>query len=90
MCSQPLWPLEIVVVRTHQPHHPLYSSADRAIRILPEQGRKLHGVARNLIDLWAVATRSLVENGLDMTAAEAATELGAGSKACSSSCRKRG
>ena len=60
-----------VLVRTLQPHHPLYSFADRAIRILSEQGRKLHVVAQNLIELWVVATRPLGENGLGMTAAEA-------------------
>jgi predicted nucleic acid-binding protein len=65
-----------VLVRTLQPHHPLYSPADRAIRLLPEQGRKLQVVAQNLIELWVVATRPLGENGLGMMPAEAATELG--------------
>ena len=55
--------------------HSLYVPADRAIRLLPEQGRKLHIVAHNLIELWTVATRPLGENGLGMTAAEAALEL---------------
>jgi predicted nucleic acid-binding protein len=35
----------------------------------------LHIVAQNLIELWTVATRPLGENGLGMTAAEAASEL---------------
>jgi predicted nucleic acid-binding protein len=65
-----------VLVRTLQPHHPLFSSADRAIRVLPGQGKKLQIVAQNLIELWVVATRPLGENGLGMTPAEAATELG--------------
>ena len=64
-----------VLVRTLQPHHSLYVSADRAIRLLPERGRILHIVAQNLIELWTVATRPLEENGLGMTAAEAASEL---------------
>ena len=64
-----------VLIRTLQPHHPLYSSADRAIRLLPERGRKLHIVAQNLIELWVVATRPLGENGLGMTPGEAALEL---------------
>ena len=64
-----------VLIRTLQPHHPLYIPADRAIRLLPEQGRELHIVAQNLIELWTVATRPLGENGLGMTAAEAASEL---------------
>jgi len=64
-----------VLVRTLQPHHPFYPPADRAIRVLPEQGRKLHIVAQNLIELWVVATRPLGENGLGMTPDEAVTEL---------------
>ncbi|MGA2601385.1 MAG: PIN domain-containing protein, partial [Bryobacteraceae bacterium] len=54
---------------------PLYSSADRAIRLLPGRGRQLHIVAQNLIELWTVATRPLGENGLGMISAEAASEL---------------
>src|SRR6266446_1305079 len=65
-----------VPVRTLQPHHSLYTPADRAIRMLPEHGRRLHIVAQNLIELWVVATRPLGENGLGMTPAEAAKELG--------------
>ncbi|MCU1259417.1 MAG: hypothetical protein JWO80_2302 [Bryobacterales bacterium] len=64
-----------VLVRTLQPHHSLYAPADRAIRLLPEQGRELHVVPQNLIELWTVATRPLGENGLGMTAVEAAAEL---------------
>jgi hypothetical protein len=64
-----------VLIRTLQPHHSLFTPADRAIRLLPEQGRELHVVAQNLIELWTVATRPLGENGLGMTAAEAASEL---------------
>jgi hypothetical protein len=41
-----------VLIRTLQPHHPLYTPADRALRLLPEQGRELHIVAQNLIELW--------------------------------------
>ena len=64
-----------VLVRTLQPHHPLYATADHAIRLLPGRGRQLHIVAQNLIELWVVATRPLGENGLGMTPAEAAVEL---------------
>jgi hypothetical protein len=63
-----------VLIRTLQPHHPLYAPADRALRLLPEQGKKLHVVAQNLIELWTVATRPLGENGLGMTAARATGE----------------
>ncbi len=64
-----------VLIRTLQPHHPLYIPADRAIRLLPQQGRELHILAQNLIELWTVATRPVGENGLGMTAVEAASEL---------------
>src|ERR1022692_4601350 len=64
-----------VLIRTLPPHHPLYSSADRAIRLLPEQGGKLHIVAQNLIELWVVATRPPGENGLGMITVEAAAEI---------------
>jgi predicted nucleic acid-binding protein len=42
---------------------------------LPEQGRKLHVVPQNLIELWVVATRPLDQNGLGMTPAAAAVEV---------------
>jgi predicted nucleic acid-binding protein len=64
-----------VLIRTLQPHHSLYVPADRAIRLLPAQGKELHIVAQNLIELWAVATRPLGENGLGLTVAQAAVEL---------------
>jgi hypothetical protein len=64
-----------VLIRTLQPHHPLYTPADRALRLLPEQGKELHIVAQNLIELWTVATRPGGENGLGMAATEAASEL---------------
>jgi len=64
-----------VLIRTLQPHHSLYIPADRAIRLLPEQGRELHIVAQNPIELWAVATRPFGENGLGMSVAKAAAEL---------------
>jgi predicted nucleic acid-binding protein len=64
-----------VLIRTLQPHHSLFTPADRAIRLLPEQGRELHIVAQNLIELWTVATRPSGENGLGMTVTQAAAEL---------------
>jgi len=53
-----------VLLRTLQPHHPLYAIADGAIRLLPAQGNELHIVPQNLVELWAVATRPFGENGL--------------------------
>lgn len=64
-----------VLIRTLQPHNPLYTIAVRAIRLLPERGRRLHIASQNLIELWAVATRPLGENGLGMSAAQSTVEL---------------
>ena len=64
-----------VLARTLQPHHSLYALTDRAIERLLAQGRELHIVAQNLIELWVVATRPLEQNGLGMTPAAAAGEL---------------
>src|ERR1700733_8168470 len=64
-----------VLIRTLQPHHSLYASADAAVRLLPVRGWKLHVVPQNLIELWVVATRPVGENGLGMTPAKASAEL---------------
>jgi predicted nucleic acid-binding protein len=64
-----------VLIRTLQPHHALYLPADRALRLLPEQGAELCIVAQNLIELWTVATRPPGANGLGMTSVQAASEL---------------
>jgi predicted nucleic acid-binding protein len=64
-----------VLIRALQPHHPLFLSADHAIRALPENGEELYVVAQNLIELWTVATRPAAENGLGMTVHDAALEL---------------
>lgn len=64
-----------VLVRTLQPHHPLYVPADRAIRLLPGRGSELHIVAQNLIELWVVSTRPIEQNGLGMATSAVADEL---------------
>jgi predicted nucleic acid-binding protein len=64
-----------VLLRTLQPHHPLFAVADGAVRLLPAQGRELQIVPQNLVELWAVATRPYGENGLGMEAPQAAAEL---------------
>jgi len=64
-----------VLIHTLQPNHSFYPSAERAIRLLTEQGWDLHIVAQNLIELWTVATRPLGANGLGLSAPEAASEL---------------
>lgn len=64
-----------VLIRTLQPQHPFQPLTKRAIRLLLGQGRDLHIVAQNLIELWAVATRPLGENGLGLNTAQAILEL---------------
>jgi predicted nucleic acid-binding protein len=64
-----------VLLRTLQPHHPLYAVADGAIRLLPTQHTELHIVPQNLVELWAVATRPFGENGLGMDVGHATAEL---------------
>jgi predicted nucleic acid-binding protein len=47
----------------------------RALELLPEQGRDLHIVSQNLVELWVVATRPVEQNGLGMPASSVAPEL---------------
>ena len=63
------------LLRTLQRRHPQYEAATHALEILPRKGRELHVVPQNLIELWAVATRPVAQNGLDMTPDAAAAEL---------------
>jgi predicted nucleic acid-binding protein len=58
-----------------QLRHPQFETAIRALEILPAQGRDLHIVPRNLIELWVVATRPVEQNGLGMTPTAAAVEV---------------
>lgn len=64
-----------VLIRTLQPHHPLYGVADRAIQILPRQGHSLQILPQILIELWVVVTRPPAYNGLGMTPDSARAEL---------------
>jgi predicted nucleic acid-binding protein len=63
------------LVRTLQPTHPQYEITLRAFEILRRQGRKLHIVPQNLVELWAVATRPVAYNGLGLSTAAALAEL---------------
>ena len=63
------------LLRTFQLHHPQYEAATRALEILPAQGRELHIVPQNLIELRVVATRPVEQNGLELTPAAAAQEI---------------
>jgi predicted nucleic acid-binding protein len=63
------------LLRTLQVQHPQHGIATRAIEILPDQGRDLHIVPQNLVELWVVATRPVVQNGLGMAPTAVAIEL---------------
>lgn len=63
------------LLRTLQVRHPQYETVTRALELLPEQGRRLHIVPQNLVELWVVATRPVEQNGLGLTPAEGAEEL---------------
>jgi hypothetical protein len=58
-----------------QLQHPQLSIVRTAIKSLTAQGRDLHIVPHNLVELWVVATRPTDQNGLGMTPAAAAAEL---------------
>ena len=64
-----------ILIRTLQPHHVLYPIADRALQQLPQLDRSLAITPQNLIELWAVATRPVENNGLGMSISSAVAEL---------------
>jgi predicted nucleic acid-binding protein len=54
------------LLRTLQPLHPQRDVVRCAIKTLTARGKELHIVPQNLVELWAVATRSVEHNGLGM------------------------
>jgi NADH dehydrogenase FAD-containing subunit len=60
---------------TLQPQHQQGETARAAIKALTAQGHELRIVPQNLMELWVVATRSAVQNGLGMTVPGATAEL---------------
>jgi predicted nucleic acid-binding protein len=64
-----------ILTRAAQPGHPMHNDALNAVGILRARGEELCVVAQNLIEFWAVATRPLSANGLDMKTSEAQAEL---------------
>ncbi len=59
-------------IHLEHPHHILAESALTALRLRNEA---LCIAPQNLVEFWAVATRSRTDNGLDMTIARAADEV---------------
>jgi predicted nucleic acid-binding protein len=66
-----------ILLRSLYPEHPHYSLAEKALVKLRLRQETLCLAPQNLIEFWAVATRARKENGLGMTAAQAAAELAA-------------
>jgi predicted nucleic acid-binding protein len=63
------------LLRTLQVRHPQFELVVHALQLLPLQGRKLHVVPQNLVELWVVATRPVEQNGLGLTPAQTELEL---------------
>ena len=66
-----------ILTRSAQPAHSMHADAVDAISALRTIGDDLCIVPQNLIEFWAVATRPLSANGLEMTIAQAHSELAA-------------
>ena len=64
-----------ILTRIADPAHAMHQDALDAVKLLIQQGHKLHVVPQNFYEFWVVATRPVNVNGLGRTAAEAATEL---------------
>lgn len=64
-----------ILTRSAQPAHPMQKTALDAVSILKTRGEDLCIVPQNLVEFWAVATRPLSVNGLEMTTTQAQAEL---------------
>ena len=60
-----------VLLRLADPANPQYPVARDAVKVLGEDGHTLTLVPQTLYEFWAVATRSLRANGLEMSVADA-------------------
>ena len=64
-----------ILLRTLQPSHPRRETARNAIKALTARGEEIQIVPQNLFEVWVVATRPVVQNGLGMSISEVAAEL---------------
>jgi predicted nucleic acid-binding protein len=64
-----------ILTRIAQPAHSMHAEAVDAVTALKTAGEELCVVPQNLIEFWAVATRPISANGLDMTSVQAEAEL---------------
>lgn len=66
-----------ILVRLAQPHHPNAPAAARALRVLRAANETLHITQQNIVEFWAVATRSIPANGLGFSTEQATAEVDA-------------
>jgi predicted nucleic acid-binding protein len=64
-----------ILLRLAQPRHSQYPVASAAVAGLRKQNSDLCLAPQNLVEFWAVATRPLANNGLEMTSAAVAGEI---------------
>ncbi|HKP84484.1 MAG TPA: type II toxin-antitoxin system VapC family toxin [Blastocatellia bacterium] len=64
-----------VLLRSVQKNHPMHKDANSAVTALFGLGEELFVTSQNLIEFWAVATRPLANNGLELTIEQAHQEL---------------
>jgi predicted nucleic acid-binding protein len=64
-----------ILTRMADPAHAMHQEALDAVKLLIQQGHKLHVVPQNFYEFWVVATRPANVNGLGKTAAEALLDL---------------
>jgi predicted nucleic acid-binding protein len=63
------------LLRLNQPKNPQHGEANRALRSLSHQQESLGIVPQTLIEFWAVATRPVANNGLNMTVDESVRQI---------------
>jgi predicted nucleic acid-binding protein len=64
-----------ILLRLAQPTHPHASLAEAAVCRLRARNETLNIVSQNLVEFWAVATRSLPDNGLGLTPEQVMSDL---------------
>lgn len=64
-----------VLLRSSQRSHPMSAVADNAVSTLLTNGETLCVIPQNLIEFWAVATRPMANNGLELTIDQAQKEI---------------
>lgn len=71
-----------LLLRSVEPHHPMYGDTVNAISNLAGAGIELFITSQNLVEFWRSATRPVERNGLDLTIVEAEAELQRYIKCC--------